>query len=164
MTNVSSALLTFSIPLLKSHPSHPSTALLQVTSKYSPAISPFRPYQSGPAPESHSLTSTGSAPPIPIPVSASSPNSNSNQTTIKNATTGGGLAYLKRDLVRLLGVLAYSPPKRYKEENENTSKIIKDVQDRVRELGGLFDVLNLTNLDELNPCELELRPRRLHFP
>jgi len=60
---------------------------------------------------------------------------------------------LKRDLVRLLGVLSYSPPKRYQHQNQDQLKQVKNVQDRVRELGGLFDVLNLTALDELNPCE-----------
>lgn len=51
---------------------------------------------------------------------------------------GSGFSYLKRDLVRLLGVLAHG---------------VKDVQDRVREVGGLPVVMNLCVVDERNPCE-----------
>jgi ataxin-10 len=50
---------------------------------------------------------------------------------------GSGFTYLKRDLVRLLGVLAHG---------------VKDVQDRTREAGGLPVIMNLCVIDERNPC------------
>lgn len=49
-----------------------------------------------------------------------------------------GFAYLKRDLVRLLGILAADRP---------------SVQDRVRACGGIPVVLNLCVIDDRNPCE-----------
>ena len=49
-----------------------------------------------------------------------------------------GFAYLKRDLVRLLGILAADR---------------KAVQDRVRACGGVQAVMNLCVIDERNPCE-----------
>lgn len=52
---------------------------------------------------------------------------------------GSGFSYLKRDLVRLLGVLAHG---------------VQDVQDRVRDAGGLPVVMNLCVIDERNPCAL----------
>lgn len=48
-----------------------------------------------------------------------------------------GFAYLKRDLVRLLGILVYRS---------------RAVQDRVRLCGGIPVVLNLCVIDERNPC------------
>ena len=51
---------------------------------------------------------------------------------------GSGFSYLKRDLVRLLGVLAHG---------------VKDVQDRTREAGGLPVIMNLCVIDERNPCK-----------
>lgn len=48
-----------------------------------------------------------------------------------------GFSYLKRDLVRLLGVLAHG---------------VKEVQDRTRAAGGLPVVMNLCVVDERNPC------------
>ena len=50
-----------------------------------------------------------------------------------------GFSYLKRDLVRLLGVLSHG---------------VKSVQDRTREAGGLPVVMNLCVVDERNPCKL----------
>ncbi|PPQ90769.1 hypothetical protein CVT25_010158 [Psilocybe cyanescens] len=47
-----------------------------------------------------------------------------------------GFSYLKRDLVRLLGVLSHG---------------VKSVQDRTREAGGLAVVMNLCVVDERNP-------------
>ena len=47
-------------------------------------------------------------------------------------------AHIKRDLVRLLGILASDNPV---------------VQDRVRECGGLPVVMNLCVIDDYNPCE-----------
>jgi len=54
---------------------------------------------------------------------------------------GAGFSYLKRDLVRLLGVLCHG---------------VQAVQDRVRDAGGLPVVMNLCVIDERNPCELTL--------
>lgn len=50
-----------------------------------------------------------------------------------------GFNFLKRDLVRLLGILC----------NED-----KAVQDRLRKCGGIEVVMNLCVIDERNPCEL----------
>jgi ataxin-10 len=50
-----------------------------------------------------------------------------------------GFSYLKRDLVRLLGILCHER---------------KAVQDSVRVCGGLEIVMNLCVVDERNPCEL----------
>lgn len=47
-------------------------------------------------------------------------------------------AYLRRDLVRILGMLSHG----------DTS-----IQDRVRESGGLDIVLSLCAMDESNPCK-----------
>jgi ataxin-10 len=49
-----------------------------------------------------------------------------------------GFAYLKRDLVRLLGTICYER---------------KDIQNRIRECGGIQVVMNLCVIDERNPCE-----------
>lgn len=48
-----------------------------------------------------------------------------------------GFSYLKRDLVRLLGILVHRN---------------KEVQDRVRVCGGIPVVMNLCVVDERNPC------------
>ena len=55
--------------------------------------------------------------------------------------TSTGFSYLKRDLVRLLGVLCHG---------------VKSVQDRVREAGGLPVVMNMCVIDERNPCQPNL--------
>lgn len=52
-----------------------------------------------------------------------------------------GFSYLKRDLVRLLGVLCHD---------------VKPVQDRVREAGGLPVIMNMCVIDERNPCQSTL--------
>jgi len=52
-----------------------------------------------------------------------------------------GFSFLKRDLVRLLGVLCYG---------------MKSVQDRAREAGGLPVIMNMCIIDERNPCESNL--------
>jgi hypothetical protein len=59
------------------------------------------------------------------------------------AADAAGFPYLKRDLVRLLGILCHN------------SKVI---QDRVRSSGGIPVVLNLCVIDERNPCEFLFRP------
>lgn len=53
------------------------------------------------------------------------------------ATDPTGFSYLKRDLVRLLGILVHRN---------------KEVQDRVRLCGGIPVVMNLCVVDERNPC------------
>lgn len=56
-----------------------------------------------------------------------------------------GLPRLKRSALQLLGTLSFLAGPQDREA-------VRDVQDHVRELGGLVDVLSLTALDELNPC------------
>ena len=101
-------------------------ALLHQTNAFAPPISPFKPSASSPAPapDGHVLSSTGAA--------ASTP------------TRGYGFDHLKRDVVRVLGVLVFSP-------SPAPDADVRAVQDRVRDKGGLFDVLNMTVLDERNP-------------
>ena len=53
-------------------------------------------------------------------------------------TAPPGFAHLRRDLVRILGLLSYGD---------------KDIQDRVREAGGLEMVLSLCGMDESHPCK-----------
>ena len=54
--------------------------------------------------------------------------------------------YLKRDLVRLLGILCHDR---------------RAIQDRVRSCGGIPVVLNLCAIDDRNPCEFLFGPRWL---
>lgn len=112
------------------------TALLHTLAEFSPPISPFQPNTSNSTnipvqpPPGHSITSTGASLP--------------NDATDK----GPDLGNLKRDIVNLLGVLSF--------QRSSDDKIqVKRVQDTVRESGGLIDVLNMTQLDERNPCRLE---------
>lgn len=49
-----------------------------------------------------------------------------------------GFAYLKRDLVRMLGILCHEK---------------KEVQDRTRAAGGIEVVMNMCVIDERNPCK-----------
>jgi ataxin-10 len=49
-----------------------------------------------------------------------------------------GFNYLKRDIVRLLGILCFER---------------KAAQDRIRVCGGIPVIMNLCALDERNPCE-----------
>lgn len=57
---------------------------------------------------------------------------------VRKAQVAQAFALVKRDLVRLLGILA----------SENRA-----VQDRVRECGGIPVVMNLCVVDDYNPCE-----------
>jgi ataxin-10 len=59
-----------------------------------------------------------------------------------------GFFYLKRDLVRLLGVLCHG---------------VRAVQDRTRVAGGLPVVMNLCAVDERNPCGYSLLFSSFHF-
>lgn len=68
---------------------------------------------------------------------------NRDGTPAEPQTTNGGdpargFRYLKRDLVRLLGVLCHG---------------VKSVQDRARQAGGLPVVMNMCVIDERNPCK-----------
>ncbi|KAF9563954.1 hypothetical protein CPC08DRAFT_299078 [Agrocybe pediades] len=64
------------------------------------------------------------------------PNGTPMTTGQSKTADSSGFSYLKRDLVRLLGVLSHG---------------VKEVQDRVREVGGLPVVMNLCVVDERNP-------------
>lgn len=102
-------------------------ALLHEAIAFFPAQSPFAPGggTAAPAPDGHVLSATGAAstPPADRPA----------------------LHSLKRSAVQLLGALAHAPP------NTPRPAAVVNVQDRVRESGGLYDVLNTTVLDETNP-------------
>lgn len=155
-------------------------ALLDQTHQYAPALSPFRPTEakaaSGdpttgsnedagnrPLPQGHSLSSTGKA-----------------AQEAKGAQPMYGFDHLKRDIVRVLGSLVYVPANASSTEAfdqatgetsappvqadvtdharqlANTKAQIRQVQDRVRDKGGLFHILNMTVLDERNPCKSSL--------
>lgn len=159
-------------------------ALLDQTHQYAPALSPFRPAETStssgstsagsdttggfqPLPQGHALSATGLA----------ARNANATQSSY-------GFDHLKRDLVRVLGSLVYAPtprrstgggkqegdadPEKLAQTNStievdthtHTKSQIREVQDRVRETGGLFHVLNMTVLDERNPCKSGLIIRR----
>ena len=64
------------------------------------------------------------------------------EPTAEGINPSAGFSYLKRDLVRLLGVLCHG---------------VKSVQDRAREAGGLPVVMNMCVIDERNPCQLTVR-------
>lgn len=77
----------------------------------------------------------------------------------------GGLQNLKRDLVRLIGVMSFFDPAsgggsahtqsqvQAQTDRNHRSARVRAVQDVVRESGGLLEVLNMTQLDENNPCK-----------
>jgi hypothetical protein len=108
------------------------TVLLHALSQFAPPVSPFKPSASGPSlsvpAPGHSLTSTGKA------------------GSHQERNGAPSLNNLKRDLVNLLGVLSY-------ERSPEDKGAVLRVQDTVRESGGLYDVMNMTLLDEHNPCE-----------
>lgn len=60
---------------------------------------------------------------------------------------------LKRDLVSLLGTLAFYRSLSTAADKDEENNAVRVVQDTTREKGGLFDVMNLTQLDERNPCK-----------
>lgn len=112
-------------------------SLLHISGQFSPAISPFRPRDTSAhkqsldsPPEGHFLSSTGLS------------------SLSDGEDAGPSLDNLKRDIVNLLGVLAFQRGPLDKRE------VVK-VQDVIRETGGLVDVLSMTQLDEKNPCESE---------
>ncbi|KAJ9473830.1 Copper transport protein 86 [Pseudozyma hubeiensis] len=136
--------------------------LLDQTHQYAPALSPFRRADAAndertsseadeqrPLPQGHALSSTGRA-----------------AHESKDTQPSYGFDHLKRDIVRVLGSLVYAPTQAAKNDAEAhsggqngvdanpstlTKNQIREVQDRVRERGGLFHVLNMTVLDERNP-------------
>jgi ataxin-10 len=65
------------------------------------------------------------------------PGSRPPHSPVEHKTTG--FLYLKRDLVRLLGILCHAN---------------RAVQDRVRDCGGIEVVMGLCVIDDRNPCEL----------
>lgn len=72
---------------------------------------------------------------LPASTTAASPK---DLATDDESTVKAGFSYVKRDLVRLLGVLCAGE---------------KIAQDRVRACGGIPVVMNLCVVDERNPCE-----------
>jgi len=72
------------------------------------------------------------------PIGTSMPGRDQEQVPDSSVTDNHGFAYLKRDLVRLLGILCHEK---------------KTVQDRVREARGIEVVLNMCVIDERNPCK-----------
>jgi len=56
--------------------------------------------------------------------------------------------FLKRELVRLVGIVSFAEARTATDEEKTA---VRGVQDYVRQLGGLFTVLGMTQLDELNP-------------
>lgn len=80
----------------------------------------------------------------PVPPTGPSSNASSPSTpqgqgqAAAVAVDDHGFAYLKRDLVRLLGILCHET---------------KAVQDRVREAGGIEVVMNMCVIDDRNPCK-----------
>lgn len=58
-------------------------------------------------------------------------------TSVASSVDSTGFSYLKRDLVRLLGVLCHE---------------VRAVQDRIRMADGIPVVMNLCVIDERNPC------------
>ena len=146
--------------------------LLRKTSQYRPAISPFNPLtdEALVPPEGHMTSTTGAAPPTATPSSIL--NLPQDQISSVLATLQNGikpsmksdaeigeedmhsLPFLRRNLLRLLPAMTYLPPNTSGGVSPAEKREVKAVQDRVREYGGLVDVLNLTNLDIENPCEL----------
>lgn len=141
-------------------------ALLDQTHQYAPALSPFRPTdaqgtsrpgqtasdegtQTRPLPQGHALSSTGRA-----------------ANEAKGTQPSYGFDHLKRDIVRVMGSLVYAPTHASSKDTGQmpssdrdtqtsamafTKTQIRQVQDRIRDGGGLFHVLNMTVLDERNP-------------
>ncbi|WFD34346.1 hypothetical protein MCUN1_001185 [Malassezia cuniculi] len=97
--------------------------LLNASHAFFPAQSPFQGTSVGEAPAGHVLSATGRAAQL--------------QHQHQQHSQRPALHTLKRGAIRLLGK-PYTPA-------------VAAVQDRVREAGGLLDVLNATVLDETNP-------------
>lgn len=83
---------------------------------------------------------------LPLPPGAQHPTQQQSASSAPNGNGNGdddegpvkrGFAYLKRDLVRLLGILCSGD---------------SAVQDRVRLCGGIPVVMNLCVVDDRNPC------------
>lgn len=98
--------------------------LLQLLDKFLPRINFGRP-----------VPSAGLSPNISV---ATGSQENTKAPSIASATDHHGFAYLKRDLVRMLGILCHEK---------------KAVQDRTREAGGIEVIMNMCVIDDRNPCE-----------
>ena len=92
----------------------------------------------------------GKAAPAPVPVDRARESARELHREAQAQDAGGharrsdpkGFSYLKRDLVRLLGIL---------------SSERKTVQDRARACGGIQVVMNLCVIDDRNPCKCSSR-------
>ncbi|CAD6890726.1 unnamed protein product [Tilletia laevis] len=128
-------------------------SLLREAAAVFPAESPFKnsnPQNAAPsstipteAPEGHVLSHTGTS-------SLLAQSSAAAASQLENAGGPGKIAfaYLKRELVRFVGIVSFVEAR----GASNADKAgVRDVQDYVRAMGGLYVVLGLTQLDELNP-------------
>ncbi|GAC99138.1 hypothetical protein PHSY_006737 [Pseudozyma hubeiensis SY62] len=145
--------------------------LLDETHQYAPALSPFR--RAGAATDGTDSSETDEQRPLPQGHALSSTGRAAHEA--KDAQPSYGFDHLKRDIVRVLGSLVYAPTRAAKSDADasssdqngvdahqstHTKDQIREVQDRVREKGGLFHVLNMTVLDERNPCKSDVHPMR----
>lgn len=133
-------------------------ALLDQTHKYAPALSPFRPDKEANGTSSNSSAHKGRR---PLPQGHAYSSIGKAAQEGKDKQPAYGFDHLKRDIVRVLASLVYAPTGNYRAwgkpsktfESPLTKTQIRQVQDLVREKGGLFHVLNMTVLDERNPCK-----------
>lgn len=133
---------------------HEIVETLRVSNEFAPPVSPFTTAANGstPLPQGHAATSTGRN------HAAAAANSSSSSSSSPPAFR---LDNLNRCLVQLLGVLAFqhspsSLPRSFVEDRTEAERaqemhLVTSVQDRVRESGGLFTVISLTQVDERNP-------------
>ncbi|SPO28267.1 uncharacterized protein UTRI_04662_B [Ustilago trichophora] len=150
-------------------------ALLDQTHQYAPALSPFRPTKAKGASGESSNVSNGDAENRPLPQGHALSSTGKAAQEAKGAQPTYGFDHLKRDIVRLLGSLVYAPTAispggasdqasretsalpvqtddtHHTRHLAHTKAQIRQVQDRVRDKGGLFHILNMTVLDERNP-------------
>lgn len=111
-----------------------TTELLRLLDKFLPRINFGRPVApTGPSPEA---------------LRSSTPQRQEQQAAAvaASAADNQGFAYLKRDLVRMLGILCHER---------------KAVQDRVREASGIGVVMNMCVIDDHNPCKSVLSELQL---
>ncbi|KAK0548564.1 hypothetical protein OC845_003508 [Tilletia horrida] len=126
-----------------------TVVLLRVIAAAFPAESPFKntaPSQNGHSnnalPAGHVLSHTGT----------SSQNEQASRIASQLQAAGGpgktAFSYLKRELVRLIGVVSFVEPRA---GSIDEKEAVRHVQDYVRTLDGLLVVLSMTQLDEFNP-------------
>lgn len=114
---------------------------MKTTNSFAPPVSPFKlglANDSNPTPPGHVLSATG----------------RSSLQESQRSERRPRLDKLKRDLIALLGMISFARRSHGCSYPEKHS--VQQVQDHVRVNGGLVDVLNLTQLDESNPCELHV--------